>query len=122
MRELKTKDNNTNGERPIIPQLLGFLSDQAERKWIKDAACRGMDTNVFFPSKHESQITRKAKSICSKCPVIEECKEYGKDELYGIWGGQGMGQRKQAKKELNEQIRKNESGRTVAASSGNNNN
>jgi len=64
-----------------------FLSDYREREWIKEAACRGMDTDLFFPERGDSEAVNKAKEICSKCSVSKECLEYGYSERFGLWGG-----------------------------------
>lgn len=69
--------------------------------WMRDAACRDMDTNLFFPmrksrSDYDESIARQteyAKSVCAACPVIEQCRDYilSEDLRYendfGIWGG-----------------------------------
>ena len=58
--------------------------------WREDAACRGMDPDLWFPidysQDHDTQMTR----ICiEKCPVQEECLEAALQnvEKRGIWGG-----------------------------------
>lgn len=55
--------------------------------WSKNAACRGLDPDLFFPVKGEK--TDEAKAVCEDCPVQEECLEYAvkKREKHGIWGG-----------------------------------
>lgn len=30
---------------------------------------------------------REAKAICLTCPLLAECREYGKTQEHGIWGG-----------------------------------
>lgn len=61
--------------------------DKKELAWREQAACKGMDPNIFFPVR--GQDSRPAKKVCSTCPVKSECFEYG--YLYGdkngIWGG-----------------------------------
>lgn len=64
-----------------------FLSDYRERDWIKDAACRGMDTDIFFPERGDVLAIKKAKTICDGCKVSKECLEYGDSEKFGLWGG-----------------------------------
>jgi WhiB family redox-sensing transcriptional regulator len=60
--------------------------------WAADAACKGMDVNVFFPIKGGS--ARKAKAICGVCPVIEKCRaafevmEHGTAYTHGVVGGE----------------------------------
>jgi WhiB family redox-sensing transcriptional regulator len=57
--------------------------------WWHSAACAGHDPELFFPAHHERWKTRRAKQICNRCPVIEECRDYAtpKRLLDGIWGG-----------------------------------
>ena len=62
------------------------------REWMIHAACRGVDTNVFFPSGNGIQGRRQSERailICRECPVYRECGEYRKatHSLYGVWAG-----------------------------------
>ena len=59
--------------------------------WMKEAACRGTDTSLFFPADVERLPERKireakAKAICYRCTVVNECLNAGEGED-GIWGG-----------------------------------
>ncbi|MFB9855149.1 WhiB family transcriptional regulator [Micromonospora andamanensis] len=74
--------------------------------WLDTAthtpACRGHDTDLFFPSASRSgvgakrQITR-AKAICSTCLLLDPCREWALRqplrEVDGIWGGTTTGDR-----------------------------
>jgi WhiB family transcriptional regulator, redox-sensing transcriptional regulator len=55
--------------------------------WRDQAACRGLDTDVFFPLTDEE--AGEAKAVCATCPVRELCLEYAlvtrQDD--GVWGG-----------------------------------
>jgi WhiB family redox-sensing transcriptional regulator len=55
--------------------------------WQKRAACRGVATEVFFPSGDSTG--EDAKSICVQCPVARQCLEYAirAREEEGVWGG-----------------------------------
>lgn len=59
--------------------------------WWDDAACPGVDPEVFFNPDMEAV----AKSICATCPVTRECLQYGltihnrHDGVHGVWGGVG---------------------------------
>lgn len=55
--------------------------------WQNRAACRGVDTNVFFPATEEEADP--AKAICDVCPVREACLEHAlaDREREGVWGG-----------------------------------
>lgn len=59
--------------------------------WWDEAACRNADPNIFFPG-HAGIRAKKAKAICSGCPVKQECLEMalastGDYEGGGIFGG-----------------------------------
>jgi WhiB family transcriptional regulator, redox-sensing transcriptional regulator len=67
---------------------------EEERKrptWKKQAACRGMNPDYFFPVNGE--MTPEARVACRGCPVREECLEFGLSEPVGIWGGRTLRQR-----------------------------
>jgi WhiB family transcriptional regulator, redox-sensing transcriptional regulator len=55
--------------------------------WQNRAACRGVDTNIFFPATDEE--AEPAKIVCAACPVREACLEHAlaDREREGIWGG-----------------------------------
>jgi len=79
--------------------------------WMKRAACRGMDTTLFFGSndgeteEQREAREREAKAICNECPVATDCLEFAltTKQKYGIWGG------------LNERERTSELRRRVRA-------
>lgn len=54
---------------------------------IDQAACRGLDTNLFFPERGDD--TTIAKRICASCPVRNLCRDWAltNSERFGIWGG-----------------------------------
>jgi WhiB family redox-sensing transcriptional regulator len=63
-------------------------------EWQRDAACRGMDSTLFFHPPNERDTARsdradRAKAICRSCPVITECLDHALRvrEPYGVWGG-----------------------------------
>jgi WhiB family redox-sensing transcriptional regulator len=55
--------------------------------WRKQAACRGIDPEVFYPATDED--AEEAKAICSMCPVRQACLEHAlaHREREGVWGG-----------------------------------
>ncbi len=65
--------------------------------WSDQAACRGMDINIFFPG--QGQDVREAKAVCRACPVREDCKRYAYEnrEMFGVWGGTTEKERKRAR-------------------------
>ncbi|HZQ27797.1 MAG TPA: WhiB family transcriptional regulator [Acidimicrobiales bacterium] len=59
----------------------------ARLEWKEQAACRGLDTNVFF-SDDEAEVAQ-AKAVCAGCPVREACLQFALDSRQhdGVWGG-----------------------------------
>lgn len=55
--------------------------------WQSEAACRGVDSSIFYPLSDAEE--ERAKAICGQCAVREGCLEYalGKREREGVWGG-----------------------------------
>ena len=58
-----------------------------DTRWMAAAACRGMDTNVFFPAAPID--ARNAQQVCATCRVRDECATHAMTtrEARGIWGG-----------------------------------
>lgn len=68
--------------------------------WRPGAACRDVDSTVFFHPEHErgpakDSRERRAKRVCARCPVIEACRRYALavQEPYGVWGGLTVAER-----------------------------
>lgn len=75
--------------------------------WRESAACRGMDTNIFFPKINDTTAPQRiakaayeaARLVCEDCPVSEECYWESMtvgdrpSQQYGMWGGLSPGQR-----------------------------
>ncbi len=55
--------------------------------WQSEARCRTYDPNLFFSPGSRSE--RKAKEVCSRCPVAEQCLAFAVDSRidFGVWGG-----------------------------------
>ena len=73
-------------------------------KWQEEAACRGMDTELFYLPENsrgtnKQTIVTAAKKICATCTVKSECLEYALaiDEPYGVWGGMSEEERRYLK-------------------------
>ncbi|TQC44847.1 WhiB family transcriptional regulator [Rhodococcus sp. WS4] len=63
-------------------------------QWQREAECRSMDSDLFFPREGEryrswTRRARLAKAICSTCPVKVECRTHAlsSGEGHGVWGG-----------------------------------
>lgn len=71
-----------------------FMVDY-EDDWRAQAACRGMNPDIFFSPDHfenkqeKEEREAQAKAVCVQCSVREECLDYAlkAEERYGIWGG-----------------------------------
>lgn len=55
--------------------------------WRLFAACRDVDTRVFFPEHGTSAAL--ARRFCARCAVRRACLEasFVQPERFGIWGG-----------------------------------
>lgn len=65
---------------------------EARDRWRAEAACRGMDTNLFYPEGRGSTLRAReqiAKAVCAGCPVALQCRQAAGEtvERFGIWGG-----------------------------------
>ena len=78
--------------KSVIPQQPRPIADDWD--WQERAACRGLDTEMFFhpdgergPSRRNRE--RAAKAVCATCPVLMACRTQAlaSQEPYGIWGG-----------------------------------
>lgn len=70
------------------------MSDDAiDFSWTERAACKGEDTDLFFPGRGEEQVGVLA--LCGVCPVRAECLAYALEhEDVGVWGGTSAKQRR----------------------------
>lgn len=80
------------------------------REWVKDAACRGMGPQFFFPEIGDAHTVKGALEICNgnrqqaPCPVREQCLQYAltfsdDDDRYGVFGGLVPHRRSEMRKE-----------------------
>jgi hypothetical protein len=62
--------------------------------WMTDAACRGMNPDLFYPEV--GTTTAQAKHVCRTCPVNRDCLTHAIDtgENFGIWGAHSTNERK----------------------------
>lgn len=75
-----------------ISRLPGPIADLWE--WQFDGSCRDEDPRLFFHPEGERGPARRerdaaAKTICTACPVLQQCREHALAvrEPYGVWGG-----------------------------------
>lgn len=63
------------------------------RDWVAEAACKGMDTDLFFLDQFgqaaNTERLKIVRPLCKECPVRQQCLEYAVDNSIdiGIWGG-----------------------------------
>ena len=63
-------------------------------QWQESAACRELDSDLFFEPDNEWRELRlrreqAAKKVCAACPVRAECLRFAESgpEVFGVWGG-----------------------------------
>lgn len=68
------------------------------RDWRSHAACRGEDPELFYPftgGQVGEDLIERAKSVCRRCPVTEECLADALQarDRWGVWGGRDSTER-----------------------------
>lgn len=69
--------------------LVSFVLKYRPSLWDR-AACRGIDTEVFYPAQElfTRDEERMFERMCTDCPIMMACLEWGlAHERYGVWGG-----------------------------------
>ncbi len=67
--------------------------------WWTRAACASADPELFFPISYSGPALRqvaRAKAICARCPIRQECLRYALDvgSIQGVWGGMTEAERR----------------------------
>lgn len=89
--------------------------------WRRDAACKDIDPNLFFPvgvtGAAVDQIDT-AKSICSGCPVRMDCLDFAitTNQEFGVWGGTTEDERRVLRRKWRAAIRRQRAEAAAAAS------
>ncbi len=74
-------------------------AESGKTDWRDDAACRGLDPDLFFPVGTAGpalvQIGR-AKQVCAGCPVRARCLDWAlvTSQDAGVWGGTSEDERR----------------------------
>lgn len=68
-------------------------------EWRQSAACKDLDTNLFFPVGVTGPAIphlSAAKAVCATCPVKHECLEFAvtTNQEFGVWGGASEDERR----------------------------
>lgn len=68
---------------------------------LERGACRGADTDLFFPDAGNPESSAAGKAICATCPVVGPCGVYalGEVSLRGLWGGMSENERKRRRRD-----------------------
>jgi hypothetical protein len=53
-------------------------------RWMRDAACRGVDPELFFTRRGDQLAVQSALATSAACPVRSGCAEYGMDEQISV--------------------------------------
>jgi len=78
-----------------------LMAGHTTRNWVDGAACAQTDPELFFPEKGQQVV--KAKLVCFRCPVRNECLQYALTSpirVDGIWGGTTPKQRQDMRRRL----------------------
>lgn len=74
-----------------VVKIPDYASAGIRPPWQQDAACRGEDTETFFPELHRGPFIlqiKAAKAVCERCTVVDRCLSWALDTgQHGIWGG-----------------------------------
>ena len=62
--------------------------------WQAEGECRKYDPETFFlpynsRGADKEERTQRAKAVCGKCAVVEQCLKFSLDtaQEFGVWGG-----------------------------------
>lgn len=88
---------------------LSDLMWEPDVDWRSEAACSGVDSDIFFPAAEEDrEATAQAKAICEGCPVREACLQYAlaTNQSAGVWGGLDAGERRRMRRRIRDRERR----------------
>ena len=67
--------------------------------WKLDAACKDLDTDLFFPDSEAN--AGPALEVCASCPVRQQCLDFAlltrQDD--GVWGGRTESERRRLRRQ-----------------------
>jgi len=71
----------------VAGRLVGEPVSVQQAKWWDLGACRGLDSEIFYPEDEDQ--AESAKAVCAACNVQKVCLEYALTvrEKAGVWGG-----------------------------------
>lgn len=71
------------------------MASVSEDDWRREAACRFVAVETFFPERGDHRTVTAALDVCKSCPVKEPCLEENIFQRDGIYGGMTARQRRQ---------------------------
>ncbi len=83
-------------DRDSLAAMLGMVEAVRAADWMERALCRDSDPDSFFPSS--ARQPNVAIALCLRCPVKQECFEFGMGEKFGVWGGTSENDRKKIRR------------------------
>lgn len=86
------------GDSTELDAELALMGRLRAQTWRREAACRGVDPELFFPGRGDPEGLARAKAVCETCPVREHCAEDGMGERFGVWGGLSDHQRRRMRR------------------------
>jgi len=90
-----------------LAQEMSFSQIDDDGVWREDAACRGVDPNLFWAND-----TAPAKAVCSECLVRKQCLDYAlalgpSRRAGGVWGGKDEREIRRMRRRTLEERRSN---------------
>jgi WhiB family redox-sensing transcriptional regulator len=82
-------DGPPTDTRAIAAHINAGRHAQPARDWRNYAACREIDSELFFPNPGDFVGAATARAVCVRCPVMQACGNWALDrnEKAGVWGG-----------------------------------
>ena len=74
--------------------------------WRDEAACKGLDTAMFFPVTDDA--AGPAKAVCAGCPVRDACLDWALTARQedGVWGGLTENERRRLRRRRRDAARR----------------
>lgn len=73
--------------------------------WFEHAACRGVNTDVFFPQSRRFTATTwsQARAYCARCVVRRQCLDFAlqqqqSEDMWGMFGGMTPSERRKLRR------------------------
>jgi hypothetical protein len=79
------------GVAGLLDFSVGLLLAMMSKDLYDQAACKNMETDMFFKTVYELEIEgipiKTLRRVCASCPIRVQCTEYAfQHEQYGTWG------------------------------------